>query len=87
MGRILSSPLLHENVVTETTINAADRLSAMCGLDELPPEKELSDAIDRLPNGKAVESDGISPEIMSQACAANTTPRIYMSVPGGGHSA
>ena len=59
----------------------------MCGLDELPPEKELSDAIDRLPNGKAMESDDISPEIMSQACAAVQTPRIYLSVPGGGHSA
>ena len=50
-----------ENVVTKTAINAAEPLPVMRELDELPSEKELSDAIDGLANGKAPRSDGISP--------------------------
>ena len=64
-----------KNVVTETTINAAEPLPVMRELDELPSEKEPSHAIDRLTNWKSPGSDGISPEIIvCQVCAAHQTP-------------
>ncbi|KAI0230259.1 hypothetical protein LSAT2_019364 [Lamellibrachia satsuma] len=63
VGRTLSRP--PGNVATETAINdnAAEPLPAMREIDELPSEKELSEAIDRLAKGKALGSEDICPEI------------------------